>query len=57
MEKESAPLYECHVNTNGGTDTFVGIRSDGEQIKVCFPVGYDLGKTDAEQKNDIQLLI
>ena len=57
MEKESAPLYECHVNTNEGTDTFVGIRSDGEQIKVCFPVGYNLGKTDAEQKNDIQLLI
>ena len=57
MEKDSAPLYECHVNTNEGTDTFVGIRSDGEQIKVCFPVGYNLGKTDAEQKNDIQLLI
>ena len=57
MEKESAPLYECHVNTNEGTDTFVGIRSDGEQIKVCFPVGYNLGKTDTEQKNDIQLLI
>ena len=30
MEKESAPLYECHVNTNEGTDTFVGIRSDGD---------------------------
>ena len=57
MEKESAPFYECHVNTNEGTDTFVGIRSDGGQIKVCFPVGYNLGKTDAEQKNDIQLLI
>lgn len=57
MEKESVPLYECHVNTNEGTDTFVGIRSDGDQIKVCFPIGYDLGKTDIEQKNDIQLLI
>ncbi len=57
MEKESAPLYECHVNTNERADTFVGIRSDGEQIKVCFPIGYKLGKTDAEQKKDIQLLI
>lgn len=57
MEKVSAPLYKCHVNTNEGTDTFVGICSDGEQIKVCFPVGYNLGKTEAEQKKDIQLLI
>lgn len=57
MEKESAPLYDCHVNTNEGTDSFVGIRSDGEQIKVCFPVGYNLGKTESEQKKDIQLLI
>ena len=55
MEKESAPFYECHVNTNEGTDTFVGIRSDGGQIKVCFPVGYNLGKTEAEQKKDIQV--
>lgn len=57
MEKESAPLYDCHVNTNEGTDTFVGIRSDGDQIKVCFPIGYKLGKTEAEQKKDVQLLI
>ncbi|WP_310604220.1 LlaJI family restriction endonuclease [Anaerosporobacter sp.] len=57
MEKESAPLYDCHINTNEGTDTFVGIRSDGEQIKVCFPIGYKLGKTELEQKKDVQLLI
>mgnify|MGYP001045721970 CR=1 FL=1 len=57
MEKESVPFYECHVNTNEGTDTFVGIRSDGGPIEVCFPVGYHLGKTDAAQKKDIQLLI
>lgn len=57
MDKESAPLYDCHVNTNEGTDTFVGIRSDGEQIKVCFPIGYNLGKTESEQKKDVQLLI
>ncbi len=57
MEKKSAPLYDCHVNTNEGTDTFVGIRSDGEQIKVCFPIGYKLGATEAEQKKDVQLLI
>ena len=57
MEKSSAPLYECHVNTNEGTDTFVGIRSDGDQIKVCFPLGYKLGTTEADQKKDVQLLI
>lgn len=57
MGKESAPLYKCHVNTNNGADTFVGIRSDGAQIEVCFPLGYRLGRSDAEQKNDIQLLI
>lgn len=57
MEKESAHLYDCHVNTNEGTDTFVGIRSDGEKIKVCFPIGYKLGNTEIEKKKDVQLLI
>ena len=57
MNKESAPLYECHVNTNEGTDTFVGVRSDGDQIKVCFPLGYKLGTTEEQKKKDVQLLI
>ena len=57
MRNESAFLYDCHVSTNEGTDTFVGIRCDGERIRVCFPIGYNLGKTQDEQKKDIQLLI
>ena len=57
MERSSAPPYECHVNTSADTDRFVGIRSDGAQIKVCFPLGYQLGLTGDDQKKDIQLLI
>lgn len=57
MKKKSAPLYEFHVNTNEGTDTFVGIHSDGEQIRVCFPIGYRLGETESEKKKDAKLLI
>ncbi|WP_073507735.1 LlaJI family restriction endonuclease [Streptobacillus notomytis] len=45
------------MNTNEGTDTFVGIRFDGDLIKICFPIGYNLGKTVDEQKKDIKLLI
>ena len=54
MEKESMPLYKCHVTTNRGTDTFVGIRSDGGRIEVHFPICYRLGQTGLAQKNDIQ---
>lgn len=50
-------IYECKVNTNIDGDTFVGIRSDGDKIVVCFPLGYKLGENDAEKKKDIQLLI
>ncbi len=57
MEKESMPLYKCHVTTNRGRDTFVGIRSDGGRIEVHFPICYRLGQTGLAQKNDIQLLI
>lgn len=57
MEFDNDALYKCQVNTNEDGDTFVGLRSDGKTIQVCFPLGYQLGTTEAEQKKDIQLLI
>lgn len=57
MRKEPASACEYHVSTHEGTDTFVGICSDGARVRVCFPMGYRLGETDAERKQDAQLLI
>lgn len=57
MKKESNPPYICHVNTNEGDDTFVGLRSENGCIKVYFPIGYPLSNNIIEQKKDILLLI
>lgn len=55
--KKDDPVYKCHVNSNADGDVFVGIKSDGEMIQVCFPLGFKLCETESEQKKDIQLLI
>lgn len=57
MEYKNESLYECQVNTNEVGDTFVGLKSDGEKIQVCFPLGYQLGTTELEIRKDIQSLI
>lgn len=57
MNNSNKLLYQCRVDTNEEGDNFVGIRSDGETIEVCFPLGYNLGDTQEEQKKDIQTLI
>lgn len=47
----------CHVNTNEAGDRFVGIRADSGKVEVCFPIGYELPKTDANIRADIRHLI
>lgn len=50
---------KCHINTNIGNDTFVGIRCHGADISINFPLGFCLAE-DGEDKavrKDILLLI
>lgn len=47
----------CHINTNQGEDTFVGIRMQEGEIRVCFPLGYRLEKADKGIRRDILHLL
>lgn len=47
----------CRVTTNIGRDTFVGIKSEGCGISVCFPLGYHISDNDEELRQDIIKLI
>ena len=50
---------KCHINTNIGNDTFVGIKCHGDNISISFPLGFRLAE-DSEDKavrKDILLLI
>ncbi|SHJ11538.1 LlaJI family restriction endonuclease [Propionispora hippei] len=47
----------CRVSTNLEGDTFVGIKSEGDGISVCFPLGYRLPNDDKELRQDVVKLI
>ncbi len=47
----------CHVNTNEEGDRFVGIKADSHGAMVCFPVGYELPKTESQIRADMRRLI
>jgi len=47
----------CRVTTNLEGDTFVGIKSEGDGISVCFPIGYRLPDDDKELRQDVVKLI
>lgn len=47
----------CRVTTNLEGDTFVGIKSEGDGISVCFPLGYRLPNDDKELRQDVVKLI
>lgn len=50
---------KCHINTNIGEDTFVGIKCNGNDISISFPLGYHLEQESDDQsvRKDILLLI
>lgn len=50
-------LTRCHVNTNEEGDTFVGIKTEGGNLSVCFPLGYSLPTDDKELRRDVLNLI
>lgn len=57
MMRYTKTPYRCRVSTHRGTDTFVGLCSDGKEIEICFPLGFRLSDTQEGQKQDIRLLI
>ncbi|MDY4575662.1 MAG: LlaJI family restriction endonuclease [Intestinibacter sp.] len=57
MSEEHNLFDYCHVNTNLDDDYFVGIKSDANGIKVCFPIGYQLSSDEKILRKDIMNLI
>ena len=47
----------CRVNTNIDTDTFVGIKAEGGDIEISFPLGYRLENDERGLRKDIILLL
>lgn len=50
---------KCHINTNIGEDTFVGIKCHGDGFSVHFPLGFSLTQEENDKavRKDILLLI
>lgn len=58
MSRENENIKSiCHICTNIEGDTFVGIRIEGEKIKICFPLGYRLAEENHMVRNDVFLLL
>lgn len=57
MNNEFEIKKYCHVNTNGENDRFVGVKVDTKEIKVCFPIGYQLPENEKDIKQDILHLL
>ena len=47
----------CKTNTNIDTDTFVGIKANGDNLYVSFPLGYRLSDDEKGLRKDILLLL
>jgi hypothetical protein len=56
MEKSTNLHSRCHVNQNSN-ESFVGIKADSEEVKVCFPLGYNLPTDEQDLRRDILHLI
>ena len=48
---------KCKINTNFDTDVFVGVRYIDGDITISFPLGYHLGESEEELRDDIFLLL
>ena len=57
MATESELRNHCHINTNDNGDTFVGVKSDGTALSVCFPIGYCLPDDNRVLRHDVLNLI
>lgn len=46
----------CHINTNYGVDTFVGIKCDCSEFSINFPLGFRVSDDEEGLRRDILLL-
>lgn len=47
----------CVVNTNRNSETFVGVRCEGGEVRVQFPLGFGLSEDERGLQRDIFLLL
>ena len=53
---QQASLFDrCKVNTNWDEDIFVGLKCDGDDISIHFPLGFDISHEEKELRSDILL--
>ena len=57
MVEEKTLKDRCHVVEYGDKSDFVGIKADGGDTLVYFPLGYRLSETEEEVRRDILQLI
>lgn len=48
---------KCFINTNIEADTFVGIKCEGGDLSVHFPLGFEISSNEKELRKEILLLI
>lgn len=57
IDREHFVIREhCHVNRNIDGDRFVGVKADGSNAMIYFPMGYELPEKDDELRRDIKNL-
>lgn len=55
--QQTSLFDRCKVNTNWDEDIFVGLKCDGEDISIHFPLGFDVSHDEKELRSDILLLL
>lgn len=57
LDREKFVLKEhCHVASNTDGDRFVGVKADSTDVRIYFPLGYQLPDDDQELKKDVKNL-
>jgi len=55
--QQASLIDRCKVNTNWDEDIFVGLKCDGDDISIHFPLGFDISHDEKELRSDILLLL
>lgn len=55
--QQASLIDRCKVNTNWDEDIFVGLKCDGDDISIHFPLGFDISHYEKELRSDILLLL
>lgn len=55
--QQASLIDRCKVNTNWDEDIFVGLKCDGDDISIHFPLGFDILHDEKELRSDILLLL